>query len=75
MPRDYSRGVRAAVLTLALVASLAAQSPIDPQTLGPKVGEPVPDFSLQDQHGMRRPLRSLFGPKGTVLVFYRSADW
>ena len=73
---DYSRGMRllAAAATVALAVSLHAQSP-DPQALGPRVGEQVSDFSLQDQHGATRSLRSMFGPKGAVLVFYRSADW
>jgi hypothetical protein len=57
------------------VVILAAVQATDPQTLGPKVGERVPDFSLPDQHGATRSLRSTFGPKGAVLVFYRSADW
>jgi len=53
----------------------APQPAPDPQTLGPKIGERVPDFSLSDQHGTTRTLRSTFGPKGVVLVFFRSADW
>jgi hypothetical protein len=53
----------------------APQPAPDPQTLGPKIGERVPDFSLPDQHGATRTLRSTFGPKGAVLVFFRSADW
>ncbi len=48
---------------------------IDVERLGPKVGEPVPDFNLPDQHGTTRSLKSLMGPKGLVLVFFRSADW
>ena len=64
---------------VALLAGLSAQTPEprapDPQSVGPKVGERVPDFSLPDQHGTTRTLRSAFGPKGAVLVFYRSADW
>ena len=63
----------AASLALA-VASLGAQA-VDPQTLGPQVGARVPDFTLSDQHGVSRTLRSTFGPKGAVLVFFRSADW
>ena len=62
--------------TAALVcAGFARSQTVDPQTLGPKIGERVPDFSLPDQHGMSRTLRSTFGPKGAVLVFFRSADW
>jgi hypothetical protein len=47
----------------------------DVQKLGPQVGDRVPDFTLTDQHGQRRPLASLMGPNGLMLVFYRSADW
>ena len=42
---------------------------------GPAVGEPVPDFSLRDQEGRTQTLKSVSGPKGTMLVFVRSADW
>jgi hypothetical protein len=57
-----------------LVTIAAAQTP-DHQSLGPKVGERVPEFDLPDQHGTMRSLRSTLGPKGAVLVFFRSADW
>ena len=30
---------------------------------------------LQDQNGNEKTLRSIMGPKGALLVFYRSADW
>jgi hypothetical protein len=43
--------------------------------IGPKVGESVPDFELPDQRGTPRKLSALLGPKGAMLVFYRSADW
>ncbi len=58
-------------------ASLMAQSPakIDVSKLGPQVGERVPDFSLKDQNGKTFTLQSIMGPKGAMLVFYRSADW
>ena len=53
----------------------AATTTVDVTKLGPQVGEKVPDFNLPDQHGQRRTLASLMGPKGLVLVFNRSADW
>ena len=37
-------------LGLAGVAS-AQSDPVDPGTLGPQVGETVPDFTLQDHRG------------------------
>jgi cytochrome oxidase Cu insertion factor (SCO1/SenC/PrrC family) len=43
--------------------------------LGPQIGERAPDFTLPDQDGQPRQLSSLLGPKGALLVFFRSADW
>jgi len=57
---------------------LVAQSPgqkIDLSKLGPQVGERIADFSLRDQNGKPWNLQSIMGPKGAMLVFYRSADW
>ena len=42
---------------------------------GPAIGQPAPDFSLQDQSGRTQTLKSVSGPKGAMLVFFRSADW
>jgi hypothetical protein len=42
---------------------------------GPDVGEKVPAFSAQDQDGHPATLQSIVGPKGAMLVFFRSADW
>ena len=46
-----------------------------PDHTGPAVGRPVPAFSLPDQNGKSHDLQSVLGPKGALLVFYRSADW
>jgi hypothetical protein len=42
---------------------------------GPNVGQQVPAFSATDQNGRNQTLKSLMGPKGAMLVFFRSADW
>jgi hypothetical protein len=42
---------------------------------GPEAGSAAPDFSASDQSGQTRTLKSVMGPKGAMLVFYRSADW
>jgi hypothetical protein len=47
----------------------------DVRTLGPQLGERVPDFTLNDQQGRSHTLTSLLGPRGLMLVFFRSADW
>ncbi len=61
--------------TWATRAQTPTRKKIDVSKLGPQVGEPVPDFSLQDQNGKTRTLQSIMGPKGAMLVFVRSADW
>ena len=48
---------------------------IDISKLGPQVGQRVPDFNLKDQSGKSWTLQSIMGPKGAMLVFFRSADW
>jgi len=53
---------------------LLAQSP-RPAKTGPAVGEVVPAFSAPDQNGHTQTLASISGPKGAMLVFFRSADW
>jgi hypothetical protein len=47
----------------------------DVRQLGPQIGERVPDFTLNDQQGRSHTLHSLIGPRGLMLVFFRSADW
>jgi hypothetical protein len=44
-------------------------------SIGLAVGQKAPDFSAHDQFGRQQTLETLKGPKGTVLLFFRSADW
>jgi hypothetical protein len=48
---------------------------VDVDTVGPKVGDALPEFTLRDQAGHIHSLKSLLGPRGAVIVFFRSADW
>ena len=57
------------------VATLGLLSGIDVSKLGPQVGEQVPDFVLKNQTGKMWTRQSIMGPKGAMLVFFRSADW
>lgn len=59
-------------LTCTLLSS--AQTP-RPAKTGPAVGKAIPGFSAPDQNGRLQTLASIAGPKGAVLVFFRSADW
>ena len=72
-------GVAILVLGMNWVAQAQAPRPervkIEVSKLGPQVGEQVPDFSLKDQAGKTWTRSSIMGPKGTMLVFVRSAEW
>jgi hypothetical protein len=59
------------------VSGVAAEQPaaVDFSAIGPKVGSVAADFSGTDQNGVARSLKTTAGPKGTMLVFFRSADW
>jgi hypothetical protein len=76
-----SRPQKTGAVVCGLVAALclvgvAAQAPkIDTSSIGPRVGQKVPDFSGTDHLGRKHTLASSLGPKGAMLVFFRSADW
>ncbi len=71
--------IHAAALLVFFVGSsvLSAQTreAVDVHSLGPQVGERVPDFELPDQNGRIHTLDSIMGPNGAMLLFHRSADW
>ena len=71
------RPLLAAALMTSAIALVAAQTPavVDTTKLGPQVGATVPAFSGVDQFGTAQTLASSMGPKGAMLVFFRSADW
>ena len=66
-----------AVAMVTCLAALAAQqqAPVDTSTLGPQPGTVAPAFSAPDQQGRTQTLQTIMGPKGVMLVFFRSADW
>jgi hypothetical protein len=69
--------VRAMLAVVVASGTIAAQAPraIDTTKIGPQVGAVAPAFSGTDQFGRSHTLSSLYGPKGAMLVFFRSADW
>ncbi|HEX4595291.1 MAG TPA: hypothetical protein VH157_13505 [Bryobacteraceae bacterium] len=62
-------GRKAVIPLLFVCTSLGARD------YGPRVGSKMPAFDLRDQDGKAHTLASLLGPKGAVIVFFRSADW
>ena len=70
-----------AVLAFTGVFGLAAEQE-SPSTMsrpappiGLEIGQQAPAFALLDQFGQQQSKETLKGSKGTVLLFFRSADW
>lgn len=47
----------------------------EPMAIGLAVGQKAPNFSAPDEFGRVQTLETLKGLNGTVLLFFRSADW
>jgi len=75
VPRLRALIVVAALCALGLVARAQQPAVVDTSVIGPQLGEPVPAFAGIDQFGHEQTLASSLGPKGAMLVFFRSADW
>ena len=78
----YTRAVFYLVL-LFLIKEIAIgkthfdEIPTDDQGMrtGPEIGSIIPKFLLADQYGKMRDFASITGPKGALILFYRSANW
>ena len=44
-------------------------------SVGLQIGQQAPAFAMVDQFGQQHSNETLKGSKGTVLLFFRSADW
>ncbi len=77
-PQDQAGGRLGDSVTVegALDGDTIRVASIKPLTdIGLAVGHRAPAFSAPDQFGKQQTLDSLKGPHGTVLLFFRSADW
>lgn len=77
MRATTGRLITTSLVALMSIVAPAAQTPqkIDTSAIGPQVGDRIPAFSGTDQFGTRRSFATSVGPKGLMLVFFRSADW
>ena len=81
----YMRCALGLATALALPPFLSAQQPQAKQekavavkekfATGPEVGQKIPYFQAPDQNGRLQDFNSIRGPKGAMIVFFRSADW
>jgi hypothetical protein len=72
------RVVIAISLALLGVASAQENRPStgdSPPPIGLEIGRRSPEFALVDQFGHEQSNETLKRTKGTVLLFFRSADW
>ena len=62
-----------------LALSSGQEKPVAADSVAPaiglEIGLPAPAFVLTDQFGHEQSNQTLRGPKGTVILFFRSADW
>jgi hypothetical protein len=79
LSRHLSSFVLTSLFAVAVLGSPARatrqDAVVDTARLGPQIGSPAPPFSGTDQVGRIQTLETSRGPKGTMLVFFRSADW
>ncbi len=79
MRQLISRAVLAGFLAALVLGfpsqAMQSRTPIEVASLGPQVGERVPDFSLPDQTGRVWTRDSILGPNGAIMLFHRSANW
>ncbi len=63
--------------SLALASGHESRPAIDgpAPSVGLEIGQQAPAFALHDQFGHEQSNETLKGSKGTVLLFFRSADW
>jgi len=77
-PQDQAKGRLGDSVTVqgSLEGSVIHVASLKPfSEVGLRAGQKAPDFSATDQFGRTQTLETLRGRKGTVLLFYRSADW
>lgn len=60
---------------LFLLVLLSIESASSQQMPGLETGKAAPAIRARDQFGKEQTTASLMGPKGLVLLFFRSSDW
>ena len=73
------RAMTVLCLFIMLAGGIAQEKSASQQPASPSIGLPIgakePAFELRDQFDRSESNATLKGPKGTILLFFRSADW
>ena len=62
-------------LLLLFLVPLLLSASSSPSMPGLQAGKAAPAIHARDQFGKEQTITSLMGPKGLVLLFFRSSDW
>jgi len=78
--KKYSVQIQSKLSQLLMIAGLFlmplfAHADLNSIEVGPDVGSSLPELDVLDQFSDRQQLDNLAGPKGTIIVLFRSADW
>jgi len=68
-------GLSIAIFALANMKESPLSKQADLPSIGLQVGNRAPAFASRDQFGHDQSIETLKGSNGTVLLFFRSADW
>jgi hypothetical protein len=68
-------GLSFAIFALANLQESASGKQADSPSIGVQVGQGAPALASRDQFGHEQSIETLRGSNGTVLLFFRSADW
>jgi hypothetical protein len=75
MKYGFAFGLSLAILALANMQEISSSKRTDSILIGLRVGQSAPPFASRDQFGHEQSSETLRGSNGTVLLFFRSADW
>jgi hypothetical protein len=68
-------GILVVILVLGFMALTSSRKQADSHAIGLEAGQKAPAFASGDQFGHEQSNGTLKGVNGTVLLFFRSADW
>ena len=75
MKCGFALGLSFAILALVNMQEISSNKQADLPLIGLRVGQRAPAFASRDQFGHEQSSGTLRGSNGTVLLFFRSADW